>query len=298
MQYRDRQGNRVTGGETQDSVLRVLYETKVGRKLLPVLVSPFVSRLAGKLLDTRLSALAVPAFIRKNAIDMSVYSKQSFRSYNEFFTREIRQGERVFDLAPEAFCAPCDSKLTVYPITGQSIFPVKEVGYTMEELTRSGRVARQYEDGLLFVFRLTVDDYHHYAYVDNGVVTRNYHISGAFHTVNPIAAESHPIYRENTREFSIMRSRHFGNLLMMEVGALLVGRIRNRLDGDGKTTQVVRGQEKGMFEFGGSTVILAVEKDRVRVDDDIWKNSASGIETIVRQGERIGTAVPQKRRED
>lgn len=287
MRYRDRQGNTATGGEGQDNMLRSLYRSAFGRKVLPLLVSPPVSKLAGKLMDTRLSALAVPVFVKYNQIDLSHYKKNKFTSYNDFFTRQICEGERVFDSTPEALCAPCDSKLSAYPITADSVFSIKDVRYTMKDLTRSRRIAKQYEGGVLLVFRLTVDDYHHYAYVDDGVVTRNYHIPGVFHTVNPIAGETHPIYKENTREFSIMRSRHFGYLLMMEVGALLVGRICNRSG----ACKVARGQEKGMFEFGGSTVILALEADRVQLDADILRNTEEGMETIVRQGERIGTAI-------
>lgn len=288
MKYRDRQGNTVTGGEGQDKLLRRLYGTAFGRKLLPLLVSPPVSGLAGKLLDSRLSALAVPVFVKHNQMDLSLYKKKKYTSYNDFFTRQICDGMREFEKEPDALCAPCDSKLSAYPISADAVFSIKDVNYTMKALTRSQRIARQYEGGLLLVFRLTVDDYHHYAYVDDGVVTRNYHIPGVFHTVHPIAGETYSVYKENTREFSIMRSRHFGYLLMMEVGALLVGRICNR---DYRAGRVVRGQEKGMFEFGGSTVILALEANRVQLDDDILRNSEEGIETIVRQGERIGTAI-------
>ncbi len=68
----------------------------------------------------------------------------------------------------------------------------------------------------------------------------------------------------------------------MEVGALLVGRIVNH---DVEQT-VSRGEEKGYFEFGGSTVIVAVQAGQVRIDEDIWQNSAEGIETVVKQGEK------------
>ena len=74
---------------------------------------------------------------------------------------------------------------------------------------------------------------------------------------------------------------------MMEVGALLVGRIVNHH----RKFKVFRGQEKGYFEFGGSTVVLLVKKDTVKIDADILENSAQGIETVVKYGEKIGEAV-------
>lgn len=71
---------------------------------------------------------------------------------------------------------------------------------------------------------------------------------------------------------------------MMEVGALLVGRIVNYHE----KKEVKRGEEKGRFEFGGSTVILCLEKDKAVIDGDILSNSAAGIETVVKMGEKIG----------
>ena len=92
---------------------------------------------------------------------------------------------QTFAEAAEAFTAPCDSKLSVYPITEEAQFCIKDTQYTMESLTRSKRVAKEYEGGILCVFRLTVDDYHRYAFVDDGELSREFHIPGVYHTVNP-----------------------------------------------------------------------------------------------------------------
>ena len=136
------------------------------------------------------------------------------------------------------------------------------------------------------LFRLTVDDYHHYLYPLSGIESTRVVIPGVFHTVNPYAAGIRPIYRENTREYTCTETE-FGTLLQMEVGALLVGRISNH-KGSGP---VQRGTEKGMFEFGGSTVVLMLEPGRLTPDEDILRNSSVGEETIVKMGERIGTLI-------
>ena len=287
MRYKDRTGKEVCANGQQDVFLQKMYGTALGRKLLSVLVQPVVSKIAGRFMDSGLSAVLVSPFVQKNHIDLSQYEKMEFTSYNDFFTRKIRPSSRPFAEAAEAFTAPCDSKLSVYPITEEAQFCIKDTQYTMESLTRSKRVAKEYEGGILCVFRLTVDDYHRYAFVDDGELSREFHIPGVYHTVNPVAGEYYPIYKENTREFCIQKSRHFGHLLLMEVGALLVGRIVNH---DIEQT-VSRGEEKGYFEFGGSTVIVAVQAGQVRIDEDIWQNSAEGIETVVKQGEKIGTGL-------
>ena len=106
------------------------------------------------------------------------------------------------------------------------------------------------------------------------------------HTVNPIANDVYPIYKENAREYSLLHSDTFGDILMMEVGALLVGRIVNHHE---KAT-VVRGQEKGYFQFGGSTVVVLLKAGAAVIDEDILLNSREGVETVVRMGEKIGQA--------
>ena len=78
------------------------------------------------------------------------------------------------------------------------------------------------------MFRLCVEDYHRYIYVDDGVKSENVKIPGVLHTVNPVANDSFPIYKENAREFSLLCSENFGTVLMMEVGAMMVGKIENR----------------------------------------------------------------------
>ena len=70
----------------------------------------------------------------------------------------------------------------------------------------------------------------------------------------------------------------------MEVGALLVGKIVNHHG----PAPIRRGQEKGYFQFGGSTVVLLLKKDTAILDEDILENSRNGIETLVKFGEKIG----------
>jgi phosphatidylserine decarboxylase len=284
MKCKDRQGNLVLQNKTQNQVLTFLYQTKIGRKLLSVLVKPWFSNLGGLVLNWSVSKLAIQPFIEKNHIDMSQYEKVRYDSYNDFFMRKIKSQARPIDGEKSHLIAPCDSKLTVYAIDKNSRFTIKNTEYTLEGLFHSQKIAKSYQGGYCMIFRLTVDDYHRYCYVDNGKKTKNYKIPGVFHTVNPLANDVYPIYKENTREFSVLKSENFGSILMMEVGALLVGKIVNYHEEE----YVKRGEEKGRFEFGGSTIVLCIKKDKIRMDEDIMKNSKMNIETVVKMGEKIG----------
>lgn len=287
MKYIDRSGNKWEETSGQDKLLAWVYGHALTRLLIRPLVSPAVSRLGGKFLDSRLSALAISGFVRKNHIDLQEYEEQKFCSYNAFFTRRIRQERRPVAKAGEEFISPCDGKASVYPIDGECSFVIKHTPYTVGQLVRSKRLASYYEGGYAIVLRLTVDDYHRYCYVDGGEKSGQIHIPGVLHTVNPAANDVVPIYKMNAREYCLLRTDHFGTVLMMEVGALMVGRIHNYH----QRCKVEKGQEKGRFEFGGSTIVLMVQKNRVKIDEDILRNTEEGYETIVKMGEKIGVGL-------
>lgn len=289
MKYIDREGNITIEDSGQDKLLYWMYNSPIGRTVLKLLIKPQVSRAAGWLLNQRCSKILIQPFIEKNKIDMSLYEEKDYKSYNEFFTRQIRAQKRQIAKDKNAFISPCDGKLSIYPVEDNMHFKIKNTEYTLESLLRSKKLAAKYRDGYVCVFRLTVDDYHRFCYVDNGMKSGNYHIPGVFHTVNPAANDVCPIYKENTREYSLLKSEHFKTILMMEVGALLVGRIVNHHE----KGYVLQGQEKGMFEFGGSTVILMVQKNAVEFEKALLENTKNGYETIVKLGEQIGTALRQ-----
>lgn len=282
-----RNGTVVEKSSGQDRFLAAVYGCTLGRLLLKPLTAPSVSRLAGRFLSTRFSRIFIGPFCRKNGIDLSQFDGAPYGSYNEFFSRPIKSALRPVDGDPRRLCSPCDSKLTVFPITPEARFSIKHTEYTLGSLLRDDALAAKYAGGQLMLFRLTVDDYHRYGFPADGTPEPGRFIPGVLHTVNPIAGDYFPIYKENTREFCTLRSPIFGSMLMMEVGALMVGKIVNHP----VTAPVKKGQEKGMFRFGGSTVVLILPKDAVVVDEDIRQASAKGWETVVKYGEGIATAL-------
>ena len=284
MRYADRQGNRYGETTLQDRFLKTLYESAWGRTILKLLVCPAVSKAGGAMLNSPLSKLLICPFVKKHGIDLSACEKQEFTSYNDFFMRKMKPEAHPVDGQPEHLIAPCDSRLTVCQIERDTAFYIKHTEYTLYSLLRDRRLVEKYTGGQALVFRLTVEDYHRYCYVDNGKKTHNRKLKGILHTVNPAANDVYPIYKENAREYSILRSEHFGDILTMEVGALMVGKIVN----EHERAYVQRGQEKEHFEFGGSTVILLLEPGKAVLDRDILIHSQMGYETFVHMGERIG----------
>lgn len=292
MKYIDRKGNITIEENSQDRLLRHLYTDRGGRLCLKLLVRPFVSRAAGYFLNSGLSARLIPGFVKRNKIDLSEYQEERYYSYNDFFTRNIRPEERPIAQGERILVSPCDGKATVCRIGSDSRFYIKDTPYTVAQLLKNQKLSKRYLNGYAVILRLTVDNYHRYCYPASGMKSQNVSIPGMLHTVNPAANELFPIYKENAREYTLLKTERFGTIVMMEVGAMIVGKISNHHK-DSRTVE--KGMEKGFFKFGGSTVVLLLQSGKVRIDYDLLENSENGYETLVKMGERIGEQKLSKR---
>lgn len=256
-----------------------LYKNVFGRAVARVLASPVFSFAAGKFLDSRLSRPLITPFIKKNGIDLTDVEDWEFSCFNAFFTRRLTDGARPVDPDADALVSPCDGLLTVLPVTESGMITVKGTPYTVSELLEDEAAARAYIGGTCLVFRLTPKHYHRYCFPCDGTAGESRHIKGIYHTVRPLALTYTPVFKTNTREWTKLHTG-FGELIQMEVGALLVGRIVN----DVKTGTFVKGMEKGRFEFGGSTIILLLPPGSTVIKEE-FVNAADEVE--IRQGERL-----------
>lgn len=282
---RNREGEEMISTR-EERALSFLYESVAGRICLKVVNRRYTAKLVGKYMNSRLSKGLIDRFIEKNNIDMSIYEDKEYKSYNQFFTRNLKPECKCICMEKDALVSPCDSKLRVYPINDDSIFFIKDAPYNVKELIKNEELSKEFNGGLCLIFRLTVDNYHRYIYFDDGTKGENIYIQGVLHTVNPIALDRYNFYKQNCREYTVMETANFGKAVQVEVGAMLIGRIKNNHG----PCSFKRGDEKGMFEFGGSTIVLLLKKNAAVIDGDIMANSGEGIETVVRLGERIGSA--------
>ena len=267
--------------------LKFLYYNVLGAPILRLMTSRWVSKLAGRYLDGKLSRGKIKKYIKKHGIDMSQFIEEDYKSFNAFFTRRIKPELRPFDFDPNALVSPCDAKLSAYRIDENSAFDIKGFTYTMTDLLKNAELAEKFVGGLCLVFRLTVTDYHRYFFFDGGTARDNTFIKGRLHTVQPAALSKRRVFTENCREYTVLDTDNFGTAVMAEVGAMMVGRIVN----DVKSGRFERGDEKGRFEFGGSTVVLLLQKDVAKLDDEFFANTALDRETVVKCGERIGERI-------
>lgn len=286
--------NRTTGKEEFEvsgntGALSFLYHSLTGKVLTALLSHRYISALYGRYVRSRRSKRMIPNFIRQYNINTEEVRDPSdrFRSLNDFFIRELKPGARPVDADPEHLISPADSRLFVFDMSKENAIPVKGYWHTLDGFIRDEAIAHAFSNGWCFVYRLAPCDYHRFCYIDSGRQDEVRRIKGVLHSVNPIALASvDSLMARNYREMSILHTDHFGKVLHFEVGALMVGKVilHNR-----KSCSFSKGEEKGWFEFGGSTLVQFFERDRIHPDEDILSQSLKGKETLVRMGERVGT---------
>jgi phosphatidylserine decarboxylase len=224
----------------------------------------------------------IEPFIKDYNIDMSKYEEKEYISFDDFFTRKMKKEKINIAIEKDVLISPCDGKLQVYAINEETQVEIKGVKYTINELVRDEEISKNYKDGICLVYRLSVDDYHRYCYVDKGKTLSCKKINGKLHTVRPIA-NRYKVFRENQREYEILEYDKLGKTVHMEVGALQIGKINNY-----SLEEFNKGEEKGYFSYGASTIVLLIEKDRVEIDEDIIRISKEDNEVKVYYGEKVG----------
>ena len=265
--------------------LNFFYSNFLGRIILRILISKPISVIVSLYMNSRLSRHRIKRFVNKNDINVFEYDDKRYKSYNDFFTRQVLSEKRPINTTKGVLISPCDSRLTAYKIEKDLTLNIKDSYYSINTLIDKD-IIENYIDGYALVFRLSTDNYHRYCYIDGGSQGKNFHIKGVYHTVQPISLNHYNFYKTNCREWTILNTNNFGKVIQVEIGAMCIGKIRNNHE----SYLFKKGEEKGYFEFGGSTIVLLFKKNTIKLDHDIYDNSKEGIETIVRYGERIGKA--------
>lgn len=264
--------------------LKYCYCTRLGKPARSIMTKPFITALMGAYMDTRLSAKRIEGFVRHNGIDMNEYVECGYRCFNDFFTRSIKPEARPINYTPDVLISPCDGYMSAYRISSDSVFSIKDSYYNVEDLVGGSEIAAEYLNGTCLVLRLGVENYHRYCYIDDGFKSRNYHIPGRYHPVQPIVVRKHPVFIQNTREYTVLYTKNFGVVTQIEVGACLVGRICNHHEAG----VIRRGEEKGYFSFGGSTIVLLFKEGAVDIPQEVFDATSEGKEAIIKYGEAIG----------
>jgi phosphatidylserine decarboxylase len=289
VRYYDRQDGRLkTEKVAGEAWLVWLYNNPVGEATLWALAKrKVVSSFYGSRMDQPSSVKKIQPFVEEFGIDLRISQKQEFFSFNDFFTRKLKVGARLVDTGSAVIVSPADGKILAYANAGNSDFIIKGYRFDVSSFLNNARLAQKYRNGTLVVVRLAPFDYHRFHFPVSGRVSPVTRIEGDYYSVNPIALRKMAeIFCLNKREYTIISTLLFGDVVMAEVGATMAGSIVQTYPGN----FAKKGEEKGYFKFGGSTVVLLFEKNKIRIDDDLLINTLKGYETEIKEGERVGTS--------
>jgi phosphatidylserine decarboxylase len=268
-----------------------LYNNPVGELSLWAMVKrKFVSSYYGGMMDKEKSADKIPGFVEEYGIDLSIAQKKEFDSFNDFFVRKLKPGARIVENDSNVLVSPGDGKIMAFTDVGKNDFIVKGSKFNVARFLADSILALKYIHGGLIVLRLCPTDYHRFHFPVDGNISFPTVIDGDYYSVNPIALKKRiGIFCENKREYVMISTKQFGDVIMAEAGATMVGSIIQTYEG----SHAKKGEEKGYFKFGGSTVVLLFENGKVRIDEDLLKNTQNNLETEVKMGERIGISEVQ-----
>lgn len=182
---------------------------------------------------------------------------------------------------------PADARYLVFPhLKTTETFWVKGQKLSLEQLLQSAPLARRYEEGSMVIARLCPVDYHRFHFPCDCIPQEPQEINGPLFSVNPIALRRNlSILAENKRVVTSLKTTHFGEILFIEIGATYVGTIHQTYT---PGTPCLKGDEKGYFSFGGSSLILLFEPRTIQFDQDLLDYSAKTIEVRALLGQSLG----------
>lgn len=248
---------------------------------------------------TYTSSLQIPSFVDFYEINMSDFiqdNPNAFRNFNDFFIREIRPECRPV-AAPDddaVITSAADCRLTVFDSLREARrLYIKGKRFNFSALLgnrvchgRPDLLHRFTPESSVANFRLHPMDYHRFHAPVSGKVALMEHIPGEYFTVKSKALQSDVnVLCENTRTIVLIESPLNGAVLFIPIGAEDVGTVTMSIE---EGADIAKGDEIGMFQFGGSDILVVYER-AVDWDRDLAQWSFRGIETLVRVNERIGT---------
>lgn len=285
--------NRATGKtelETPpaEGLLKFLYDTPFGKvTVLPLAKRKFFSATIGKKMNKAKSVKKIAGFVRTMKIDMSESQMNinEFTSFNDFFYRKLKPNARSIG---NGFVSPGDGRLLAFEsVADVNNFFVKGREFTLPEFLGDKSLAEQHKNDSMFILRLAPNDYHRFHFPYQGTPDEAISIKGDYFSVSPYALASNftKVFCENKREICKLNTTDKGEVLLIPVGATLVGTI---IETYTPKSNIETGDEMGYFAFGGSTVVVFIDKNKIKIDKDLLSNTQKKLETLVQMGEQIG----------
>ncbi len=270
---------------------------------LRLLSNPSLSRRVGRAAEIRLPGpllrVLIAAYARFYGVDLTESAEPlaSFRTFDQFFTRRLREGARPVDAAADALVSPCDARLhRLGPVPADlRLEQIKGRTYALAELLGDADLAARFEGGVHATLYLSPGMYHRVHWPADGHVVGWRRIPGRLYPVNALAVRHvDRLFAVNQRVVVEVESEAFGPMAVVLVGATNVGRISLTFEDLGavpsihriqpaRPIDVRRGFELGTFHLGSTVVLLAsdprlaplgrAEGEIVKMGQALWRRA-------------------------
>ena len=247
--YIDRRtGEKRTEKVPGEGLLRFLYHNPWGRLPLEMVVKrKIVSALYGRWMDQKVSRRKIREFVQSLDIPMEESEKDidDFRTFNEFFVRKLKPGAREIG---HGLVSPADGKIVAFEDIGSmDSFFAKGQAFSLDTFLQDRAMVEKFTGGTLIIVRLAPADYHRFHFPCEGLPGESRRIRGFYYSVSPYAVRNNlEIFCRNRREYCILTTDAFGDMIVSEIGATMVGSIVQTYT---PGSRVARGQEKRLFRF-------------------------------------------------
>ncbi len=260
-----------------------------------------LSRVIGKVAASEnplVKNAVITAFKAQYGIDMSIAEQGNalkFKSFNEFFTRSLKDGARAIDAGAGSIVSPADGAISqLGKIEAGDIFQAKGQSFSVEKLIADPQLAEPFKNGEFATVYLSPKDYHRVHMPFAGTLTETLYVPGELFSVNQTTAENIPgLFARNERMVCLFDTE-LGRMAVVLVGAMIVAGIETVATGKVKPTGrlelnqhslfLEKGAELGRF-YLGSTAVILFEENKIQWDAAFKANSA------VIMGEALGHAV-------
>ena len=260
-----------------------------------------LSRVVGKLAASEhplIKNTVIHAFKAQYGIDMSIAEQSNalkYKSFNEFFTRSLKDGVRRIDLDANAIVSPADGAISqLGQIEQGEIFQAKGQSFSVEKLIADPQLAEPFKQGQFATVYLSPKDYHRVHMPFAGTLTETLYVPGELFSVNQITAENIPgLFARNERMVCLFDTE-LGRMAVVLVGAMIVAGIETvatgkvkpsgRLELNQHNLFLEKGAELGRF-YLGSTAVILFEQDKIAWDTALTANS------VVVMGQKMGHLV-------
>ncbi|MDR2769377.1 MAG: archaetidylserine decarboxylase [Puniceicoccales bacterium] len=251
-----------------------------------------MSKIIGYGMNTHLSKYKIRSFAENYGICPDDFDKKlnEYEHFNDFFCRKFKTGKRNFNSSEDIICFPADGRhLGFNCIKDSATFFIKGESLCLKKLLGTNQWAYDFKNASMVISRLSPVDYHRFHFPMEGIPTQSRCVNGYLYSVHPLALMKNILtFTQNKRWVCILQHKILGDVALIEIGAT----------GVGATVQTYRpnhfvkkGEEKGYFLFGGSTIITLLNSRKVKLADDLLEQTRRGYELYAHCGDVLGRII-------